>query len=178
MNSSEYYFKIIVNGTKFWENYHFELTVQCVQKKIWFDTFTFNISVCIPGYFRSTMFGNFNCVRCPRGTYSDILEATHCTPCPQGQTTSFTGSRSYHCHECNALLIYFCKLQLLNINMHLAQPSPGSNFSDDWLSKYITNKISIKTPFSRVGVLVPVLVFLRFVILVLHCPSMYVTMWT
>ena len=49
------------------------------------------------------MHGNFNCVRCPRGTYSDILESTQCTSCPEGRTTSYTGSRISDCHQCKEL---------------------------------------------------------------------------
>ena len=33
-----------------------------------------------------------DCVKCPRGTYTDMLDASSCTSCPEGQTTVDEGA--------------------------------------------------------------------------------------
>ena len=72
-----------------------------------------------------------DCVKCPRGTYTDKLDASSCTSCPEGQTTVDEGANEaslcfgekttdlwlpFHFfeiwgkyHNCNNNLSTFCK---------------------------------------------------------------------
>ena len=51
--------------------------------------------VCSPGYFKDST--TDECKACPKETFSDEVDATSCTSCPEGQTTSGEGNT-----ECRA----------------------------------------------------------------------------
>ena len=51
--------------------------------------------MCSPGYFKDSTTNE--CKACPKGTFSDEVDATSCTSCPEGQTTS--GDGNTECRE-------------------------------------------------------------------------------
>ena len=51
--------------------------------------------VCSPGYFKDSTTNE--CKACPKGTFSDEVDATSCASCPEGQTTS--GDGNTECRE-------------------------------------------------------------------------------
>ena len=61
----------------------FALTMQCRWQHL------FLLIECIEGYMRGADSGN--CAICPKGTYSDTIDASSCTSCPAGQTTAQEG---------------------------------------------------------------------------------------
>ena len=58
-----------------------------------------------------------DCIICPRGTYSDITDATSCTPCPEGKTTRYEETSNANLCFGNTLLILTASA--INLNLFL-----------------------------------------------------------
>ena len=59
-------------------------------------------SVCSQGYFKDSTTNE--CKACPRGTFSDQVNAASCTSCPEGKTTSGVGNTE--CRSGSAEILY------------------------------------------------------------------------
>ena len=67
-----------------WRSYHY--TIFSVLKKLQL----FILAECCEGYRRDADSGD--CVACPKGTYSDMIDGDSCTSCPEGKTTLDEGT--------------------------------------------------------------------------------------
>ena len=64
---------------------------------------------CYKGFRKDPDSGD--CVKCPRATYSDTVNATSCTSCPDGQTTYVEGNIALYSCYCKFIFNYLTTKQ-------------------------------------------------------------------
>ena len=80
---------------------------------------------CRPGEARNST--TDQCYRCPRGTYTNVVESQECTSCPEGQTTLFDRSQSDSCYDSKEIVICF-----LHFEFHPSSPRDYIVYCCEW----------------------------------------------